>query len=151
MVNKNRHDLLFSHKKDTSTPNDYTRIMFSNEQFKVKQIFNKYWHILFSDPTIGLFVPPTPLVAFRQTTSVGDLLVKSEFTGSKRGDPCNTLDAFPCSSCAYCRYMDTRKNLRLPNGRTFVPKHFASCQTTLVGTCECGCYNIGKPYKNNEK
>lgn len=100
---------------------------------------NKYWHILISDPTIGPFVPPTPLVTFRRATSVGDMLVKSELKGSTRGDPCKVMSTFPRGSCAYCRYMDTRKNVQLPNGWTFISKHFANCQTT-----DLGCYYIGK-------
>lgn len=149
MVNKNRHNLLFPHKKDTSTSHDYTSIIttFSNEHLKIRQICNKYWHTLTSDPAKGPFVPPTPLVTFRQAASVGDLLVKSEFKCSKRGDPCNTLGTFPWGSCAHCCYMDTRKSIRLPNGWTFVSKHFANCQSTLVIyllQCECGCYYIGK-------
>lgn len=84
VISKNRHDLLFSHQKTTSNPNDYTRIITtcSNEHLKVNQTFNKYWHILASDPTIGPFVPPITLVMFRRTTSVGDLLVQRKFKGS---------------------------------------------------------------------
>lgn len=54
---------------------------------------------------------------------------------------------FPCGSCAYCRYMDTRKNIQLPNGWRFNLKHFANCQTMGVVyplQCGCGCYYIGK-------
>lgn len=124
VVNKNKHDLLFSHKRDIPTSNEYTRIIttFSNKHIQVKQIFNKYQHILVSDPTIGSFVPPTPLITFRHTSSVGNLLVKSEFKGSTQGDPCNTLGTFPCGACGYCHFMDTSKNPQLPNGWIFFPQ-----------------------------
>lgn len=75
---KNRHNLLFS-KKDKSTNNEDTRNIttYSNDQLKVKQIFGKYWHLLTSDPSVGPFVPPAPLVTYRYASSVGDLLVKA--------------------------------------------------------------------------
>lgn len=34
------------------------------------QIYKKYRHLLTSDPTIGPFVPPTPLITYRWATSV---------------------------------------------------------------------------------
>lgn len=111
-ANKNRHNLLFSHKKEVTNPNEYTRIIttYANKHLKVKQIFNKLWHILPSDPTIGPFVPSAPLVTYRRVSSVGDILVKSEFKGCTRGDPCKLLGTFPCDSCKCCCYMDTPKN-----------------------------------------
>lgn len=39
--------------------------------------------------------------------------------------------------------MDTHKNIRLPNGWNFTPKHYANCQTTGVTyllQCGCSCY-----------
>lgn len=76
---QNRQDLLYSQSRSTSAINPYTRIVttFSNEQSQVKLILNKYWHVLTSDPPIGPFISPTPLVTFRRNTSIGDLVVKS--------------------------------------------------------------------------
>lgn len=96
---------------------------------------------------VGPYVSPDPLPTFRRTTSVGDRLVRSEFRGLTRGDPCNTLGTFPCGSCGYCRYMNTNKHPPLPNGWVFSAKHYANCQTTFVVyliQCECGCYYVGK-------
>lgn len=107
----------------------------------------KYWHLLTSDPTVGRFVPPFPMITYRQATSVGDLLVQSEFRGSVRGDPCKTVGTFPCGSCSYCKYMNTRKNIYLPNGMPFKPKHYSNCQTTGVVyliLCNCNCFYVGK-------
>lgn len=144
---KNRHELLAF--KQISTTNETSRIIttYTNDHSKIRQICQKYWHLLTSDPTIGPFVPPMPLITYRRATSVGDLLVQIEFKGYNRGDPCTSVGTFQCGSCSYCRYMDTRKNVYLPNGIHFVPRHYANCQTTGVVymlLCNCNCFYVGK-------
>lgn len=114
---------------------------------KLTQIYKKCWHLLTSDPTVGPFVPLFPMITYRWAASVGDRLVQSEFRSSMRGDPCKVVGTFPCGSCSYCKYMNTRKNIYLPNGRPFKAKHYSNCQTTGVVyliLCSCNCFYIGK-------
>lgn len=124
-----RHDLLFLKRvKSPETQNSRIITTYTNDHPRVKGILDKYWHLLTSDPTMGPLVPP-----------VGDLIVQSYFRGSNRGDP--------CGSCNYYKYMNPRKNIRLPNGNLFVPRRFSNCQTIGVVyllQCSCGCYYIGE-------
>lgn len=49
--------------------------------------------------------------------------------------------------CAYCQYMDTGSNNRLPNGQRYKPLHFVIYKTAGVVyllTCPCGCFYIGE-------
>lgn len=81
---------------------------------------------------------------------VCDMLVQSEFEGSNRGDPCKTVGTFTCGTCSYCKYMDTRKDIYLPNGMHFNPRHYSNCQTTGVVyllLCSCSCFCVGKTTK----
>lgn len=130
--NRDRQDLLRSQNKSTPSTNSYTRVIttFSNELTQLRQILTKYWHVLTYDPIVGPFVSPNPLVTFRRNTSVGDRLVKSEFKGLTRGDPCNTLGTVPCG---YCRYINTDKNPRLPNGWIFSPKTLCQLPDHICG------------------
>lgn len=99
---------------------------------------------------VGHLVPPRPAITYRRATSIGDLLVQSEFQGSTRGDPCKTLGTFQCGACTYCKYMNTNKDIFLPKCMSFFPKHYASCQTTGVVyllLCSCNCFYVGKTTK----
>lgn len=133
-------DLLFAKRKTTTEDNTRIITMYSTEHKKVKQIFSKYWHLLTSDPNIGSFISPSPPVTHRRVPSVGDLLVQTEFRGQAWGDPCKLWGTFPCGSCAYCQYMDTRGNICLPNGWRFTPTlpivrpkgWYTSCNATAI-------------------
>lgn len=145
---RKRHDLLFFKKaKPPEIQNSRIITTYTNDHSRVKGILDKYWHLLTSDPTVGPLVPLTPRIAYRWATSVGDLIVQSEFWGSTRGDPCKFTGTYPCGSCNYCKYMDRKKNIWIPNGSLYIPWHFSNCLTMEVAyflQCSCGCYYIGK-------
>lgn len=99
------------------------------------------------DPNVGPFVPNVPSFTFRRARSLQDQLVASEFKEGGRKDPCKLFGSFTCGGCGYCRFMNTSKNLLLPNGEKYSPRHFANCSTPGVVyllLCECACFYVGK-------
>lgn len=99
------------------------------------------------DPTIGPFVPNTPLFNFGWARSLQDHLVSSDFKEGGHRDPCRQFGTFTCGGCGYCRFINTSKNLTLPNGERYSPRHFANCNTPGVVyllLCDCGCFYVGK-------
>lgn len=55
-----------------------------------------------------------------------------EFRGGGRRDPCKRTGTFTCGRCNYCQFLNTSKNIILPNGERYEPKHYANCQTPSV-------------------
>lgn len=67
--------------------------------------------------------------------------------GEFRGDPCKRWGTFTCEGCSKCQFMNTNKNITLPNGKRYKPSHFANCSTCGVVyllTCPCSCFYVGK-------
>lgn len=62
-------------------------------------------------------------------------------------DPCKCPGTFTCGGCNYCRFVNTTRNVTLPNGERYRPKHYANCQTTNVVyllLCDCFRFYVGK-------
>lgn len=125
---RSHNDLLFSHKK--AKDNDATRIItkYCRQHKQVRHIFNKYWHLLSMDSTLAPFVSDHPLITYKRAPFLQDRLVHSEFK-QDREDRCKITGTFPCGNC---QFMDTSKNITLPNGDKFEPKHYINCHTPGV-------------------
>lgn len=141
--NKIRSDLLFSHKQ-VETDNQ-TRVVtqYTSQHKQIRQILQKYWHLFYIDATLAPLLKDCPLITLMRAPSLQDKLAHSKLTMKKNINKyCGT---FPCGHCRYCKYLDTRKNIILPNGEDF--KHYANSYTAGIVyllTCECGCFYIGK-------
>lgn len=101
------------------------------------------------DPTIGPFIQDKPSFTFKRTRSIKDNLVSSEYVGGGTGkrDPCKRMGTFRCGGCPYCQFMNTKSNIKLPDGSKYTPKHFANCKTIGVIyllMCDCASYYVGK-------
>lgn len=99
------------------------------------------------DSIIGPYVTKAPSFTFRRACSLRDHLTSSEFKQSRRKCSCKLPGTFTCGGCKYCQYRNTTKNLRLPNGDGYRPKHYANCQTKGVVyllLCQCSSYYVGK-------
>ncbi|XP_073460898.1 uncharacterized protein [Aquarana catesbeiana] len=145
-LNQSRRDLLNAQKQPSKDETIRIITTYSSEHRQIKRILNKYWHLLTMDQTLAPFVPSAPTVTYRRPPSIGDKIVNSEYKTCK-GDPCKVLGTYMCGGCHYCQYMDKRKNIILPNGQRFTPKHYVNCKTPAIVyllTCECGCYYVGK-------
>lgn len=98
------------------------------------------------DTTLAPLVSDQPQITFRRAPSLRDKLVHSEYK-TRKHDHTKQTGTFICGNCNYCQYMDTRKNVNLPNGEKFKSKHFVNCRTAGVVyllLCECGCYYVVK-------
>lgn len=143
-----RCELLFGHRRrtdDSSVVRMITR--FSNQHQSVKSIFNKFWHLLYADPTLRPHLSEYTMITYRRASSLKDQLVQSEFMGEFRGDPCKRRGTFTCGGCPIYRYMNTILDTILPNGRPYRPHHFFNCKTEGVVyllTCQCQQFYVGK-------
>lgn len=140
-----RQDLLFSNKAGDIQKTVTRLITTYNKQYKaIKKTIEKHWHLLQIDPNLSPHISATPTITFRKAR---DQLVKSEYAGAFRSDPCQRLDTFTCGGCMCCHYMNTQSNFVLPNGRLYRPRHYANCKTPGVIyllTCQCQCFYFGK-------
>lgn len=143
-----RHNILFSKKTaPTSQPTIRVITTYNKQHGTLKNILQKHWHLLQIDPNLKPHITATPTITYRKARSLGDYLVKSEYTGNFRSDTCKRLGTFTCGGCSCCRYMNTKNKFKLPNGRMYRPRHFSNCKTPGVVyllTCQCGCFYVGK-------
>lgn len=143
--NKIRSDLLFSQKKVETDNSVRVGTQYTSQHQKVRNILQKHWHLLHTDATLAPLVRECPLITFRRAPSLRDKLVHSELTVKQNiKKSCGT---FPCGHYGYCKYMNTHRNIILPNGEDFKLKHYINCRTTGVVyllTCECGSFYFGK-------
>lgn len=83
---KPRHALIFySESKSNKTNPIWIITRFSNQHRTVKNIVERYWHVLKLDPTIGPFVQDKPSFTFKRSKSISYNLVSSEFSGGGCG------------------------------------------------------------------
>lgn len=156
---RTRRDLLYNPSSKTNKKNLISIITkFSNQHKKIKRIVEKYWHVLTLDPTI---VPLSLLdepdlsqtswspVNSRQMVLHGTttLAFKVLITREEEYVPCKSAGTFTCSGCNYCQFLNTSKNLLLPNSEWYKLQHYANCKTPGVVyllLCECACFYVGK-------
>lgn len=112
-----RRELLFIHRRKTDDCSATRMIMrFSNQHESIKSIFNRYWYLLYADPTLRPHLSERSANTYRCTNSLRDQLVHSEFVGDFRSDPCKRFGTVTCGGCPICRFMNTRQDIILPNG-----------------------------------
>lgn len=147
---KPRHELIYNPESNRNKTNPIRIVTrFSNQNKTVKNIVERYWHVLKLDPTISPFMQDKPSFTFKRAKSIKDNLVSSEYSGGGVGkqDLCKRPKTFRCGGCPYCQFMKTKSNIKLPNGQNYAPKHFANCRTIGVVyllICDCACYYVGK-------
>ncbi|XP_040196442.1 uncharacterized protein LOC120929219 [Rana temporaria] len=132
-----RRQLIFKTKsrKVRSEENNSRIILgFSNEHTRIRRIITKFWPILTEDPILQNLILDRPQLTFRRADSLGTMLVRSEYRGNSTKDPCKTHGTFPCGHCARCEVIGRRTTLALPNGETFVLKHYATAPHVGVVT-----------------
>lgn len=91
-------------------------------------IIDKHWSILSEDPLVGEFVTLTQSITFKRANSIRDNVVKREYKGERRKDPCKDMGTFPRGSCAQCTYIKREKEFVLPNVEKYktMSKHLQS-------------------------
>lgn len=120
--------------------------MYNNQSNQIKSILSKYWFLLQSDPIVSKYISSIPSVTFRRATSLKDQLTKSHFELLNKIH-CKYRGTFPCGSCTQCPYLDTRKQIMLPNGQKWKSSHFVNCRRQgiiYMFICSCNAFYIGK-------
>lgn len=123
--NQSRHEPLFSNNKKIK-PQTTHLITKYNKHRLIRKILEKHWHIQQIDPTLSPYILSYPAITFCKAKSIKGQLVKSEFIGSFRSDPCKRLGTFIYGGCTTCQYMNTKSDITLPNGQLFRPQHYAN-------------------------
>ncbi|XP_040178452.1 uncharacterized protein LOC120911183 [Rana temporaria] len=141
--------LLTQTGKKSSDNNEAVRIItkYHSQHQLTRDILKQFWHLLLIDPQLGPFVPKEPAITYRRAQSLRDHLVTSEFKGTFRCDPCKRKGTFTCGGCSICRYINSGRQIVLPNGQLHKPRHYANCKTVGVVyllTCHCKRFYVGK-------
>ena len=144
-----RSHLLVQSGKKSPVGSDTTRLItkYHTQHQKTRGILKQFWHLLSFDPQLGPFVPKEPAITYRRACSLKDHLVASEFKDNFRKDPCKRRGTFTCGGCSICRYINIERDIVLPNGRPYRPRHFANCKTfgvIYLLTCQCKRFYVGK-------
>lgn len=66
-----RREILFSHRKKPDNCAPVRMIMrFSNQHESIKSILDRFWHILYADPTLRPYLSARPSITYRRTRSL---------------------------------------------------------------------------------
>ncbi|CAJ0967399.1 unnamed protein product [Ranitomeya imitator] len=123
---------------------------FNHRWEEMRQIFDKHWSVLTTDPTLRDCLSTRPLMTARRSNNIKDLLVHSHYV-AKPQDPFRAgkqkSGFFPCGDCLACRNMVRSSTFTSSDGtREFKIKEHITCSTTFVvyyATCTCKLIYIG--------
>ncbi|CAJ0967759.1 unnamed protein product [Ranitomeya imitator] len=148
-LNSDRSTLLAKSSRKTikdseMKPRFITR--FNSNWSEINGIFNKHWPVLLTDRDLAGQLTSHPLVTWRKSRTLGDLLSNSHylpprsnpFGTSSRGPP---WGCFPCGNCSACRSIVRTKNFTNSAGdKNYKIVHHITCNTEAViyyGRCPC--------------
>lgn len=109
-----------------------------------------YWSILQADPILNKYVPSNPLITYRRSQNLRDMLVHSyhqgvtttNIFGSKGPKP----GCSPCGGCISCKNMESATQFKSSDGKwNFDICHRITCETVGIiyrATCPCGIQYI---------
>ena len=106
-----RNETLKPSQTTTNQPSRFPLVITYNPSLRsISSIIQKHFKILSSSPQCNNIFQTTPLVAFRRTDNLSDILVRSKLRTDKQIDV--TKGSFRCcKNCITCRYItDGRTN-----------------------------------------
>ncbi|XP_069821233.1 uncharacterized protein [Dendropsophus ebraccatus] len=151
-LNCNRQDLLIPKQIDTKTDNE-TRIIGTFDQAapQIREILNKFWPILRSDPLTREIISNKAVITFRRGRNLGDSLTNSHFTPPTTQGTWLTRQVkgtYRCGSCKACQFIKVSKTFSVQHiPRTLSNNTFANCKSSGViylATCPCPKSYVGK-------
>lgn len=116
----------------------------------LKNIVQRHWHILSSDPHIGQTFQNLPRTCYKRAPSLRDRLVRSHLPAHPQAPfPFKIPHGnFKCLNCAACNFMLTDNTFTHPKtGRVYKVKGRITCLSTFIVyllTCPCGLLYVGK-------
>lgn len=129
-LGKTRSQLLYKNQKKTSINMARFITKFSRQHSQLREIMQKYWHLLLADPKITKHLAARPEATFCRVRSLQDDLVCSHF--SNPNDLCSIRESNKCGACNLCQFIAGGKDFILPNEKPFKSKHFDNCETAGV-------------------
>ena len=118
----------------------------------LKQIIDKHWHLLQLCSKKDAF-KEKPIIAYKRTKNMGDLLVRAKCTKEATTIPTQNPNIKPCKTpwnCAYCPKKDTQTFKSTITGRCYKRPPY-TCNTRNVVyliTCNlCGKQYVGETYR----
>lgn len=129
-----------------STPKNVDRVRFittySDQHGQVREIMNRHWHLLTSDPILCKYIKEYPEITFKWSGSITGHQVKSHYTRHK--DQQEYIEGI--FRCGLCELLLEGSSFRLPNGHIHSLKHHVTCFTKgiiYIILCQCGTfYNV---------
>ena len=115
----------------------------------LRQIVEKHWHMLQSDPCVGKSFSEMPVFAHKRAKNLRDTLVRADLYNPPKHF-LSTLPSgnFPCNSCIHCNAMIKSESFLHPHsGKKYAVKGRISCKTKYVVymlKCPCGLCYVGK-------
>ena len=109
----------------------------------LRQIVEKHWHMLQSDPCVGKSFSEMPVFAHKRAKNLRDTLVRADLYNP----PKHFLSTLPsgnflCNSCIHCNAMIKSESFLHPHsGKKYAVKGRISCKTKYVVymlKCPCG-------------
>ena len=126
---------------------------FSPHSGVIKPVFNKYWHILTSDPALGGLFKYKPLFVFKRGRNLKDMLVHADQKQVPLQASQTLLAPLPsgnyrCGNCAQCNNTFKTDHFCHPHSSKVYPiKSVITCNSTHVVymiRCVCSMVYVGK-------
>ncbi|CAJ0921398.1 unnamed protein product [Ranitomeya imitator] len=152
--NTPRQHLLYKNQVSTTSKEQDNQVRFitnfSTEWDGLREIVQKHWKILFTDPILKKILPEQPSLVARRAPSLKDMLVHSTYDPKRKANKdkiTNRRGFFPCGICKGCANM--KKSTTFKNhddSRTFDIRTNITCSTKGIiyhAECPCGKVYIG--------
>ncbi|CAJ0941415.1 unnamed protein product [Ranitomeya imitator] len=146
-----RNELLYKNKPKMEDKEGQIRLIttYNSQWVGFREIIDKYWPILLSDPTLKKCLPSKPLITARKCKNLKDLLVHSHYESQDKRNQTwlETKGCFPCGHCKGCaNVLKSKEFINASGNRMYSIRHFITCSTKGVvysAQCPCGKLYIG--------
>ncbi|CAJ0937639.1 unnamed protein product [Ranitomeya imitator] len=146
-----RDTLLYNNIVRSDKGNDQVRLItvHHNKWFQFKNIIEKHWAVLQTDPVLRQCLPSRPSIVAKRSRNIQDILVNSHYGPSKKskGAKLDLIGFFPCGRCKACaNCVKTKKFTNFDGSKSYEIRSFLSCSSKGVIyhlTCPCGKIYIG--------
>lgn len=144
-LNQDRSKLLIPKQKMEGQGTMRVITTYDERSDEARNILDKFWDILRSDPDLEDVITHRPQVTFRKGRSLRDRLIHSHYSQKKKEGTWldrQPIGTFRCgSNCIACPRIHQGKKIVSSNtGRIFYQRHFSNCKTSgVIYLCTCSC------------
>ena len=127
-------------------------IPFHPHNIHICHILKKNFHIIQRDVVLNNIFPKPPLIAFKRSENIKDLLVRSKVAGNQNSDNTHT-GCKPCmdKKCKTCPFIHTATCITGPSGSFDIKAHFTCKSTDIVYILSCSMCSklyVGETYRS---